>query len=290
MSCILLGNTISNSIDITSMLITNNYDIGKIKYICGNKKYIFIYKDDKLTDIIKIINGKLDKKINPITIYKKIDIPVIIKEKKKYSLYKIDNEIEYTSGMYQNGNFDENNIYYYSTISEIIDVLVDNNNYIFMFNNDDNYAFFSDIDNMNNIEEYISKFIYFLSKHYKINIERDVIKVLKNNIKNSYHIVIKKIMCNIKKMKEIHNNFKKIYKFYFYSISYRRNYLNKIISKYDCIDTYFYENLLIRCPNQLKYNNKKHGIYLCEKNNIIDFIIYDTSLSTMCINDTEFIL
>ena len=57
MSCILLGNTISNSIDITSMLITNNYDIGKIKYICGNKKYIFIYKDDKLTDIIKIING-----------------------------------------------------------------------------------------------------------------------------------------------------------------------------------------------------------------------------------------
>ena len=85
------------------------------------------------------------------------------------------------------------------------------NDYHFRIHPKTQYTFFSDVDGIDDFDDYITKLIEFLKKYYSItvDIDEDDISYTKNNGKDgSYHISIPKLNASTEKLKEIHENFK----------------------------------------------------------------------------------
>ena len=164
-------------------------------------------------------------------------------------------------------DFLKDNKLIYNNINDIVNEIENNDNYYyFRINKKNEYILFGDIDHFDNtFDIFIKKFINFMEEFYNIIINEDDFSYTENDYKKgSFHYSIPKYHGSIKKIKEIHQNFLKIYK---------NDFIKKINKKLiNMIDTSIYSDHWFRCPNQSKTlnDNSKHLII---KGNMKDFII-----------------
>lgn len=137
---------------------------------------------------------------------------------------------------------------------------------------ENNYILFGDCDNFEgSFSSFAKLLITFLDIYYDINITDNNIYYTKNNTKKgSFHYSIPKLYASCAKLKEIHTNFKNVYK-----------HINNIV------DTTIYTNKWFRYPNQSKENNDtvKHII---KKGTMKHFIVEYIPPYSVCINDKIF--
>ena len=149
------------------------------------------------------------------------------------------------------------------------------NDYHFRIHPKTQYTFFSDVDGIDDFDDYITKLIEFLKKYYSItvDIDEDDISYTKNNGKDgSYHISIPKLNASTEKLKEIHENFKET--------CYDKK------SKF--IDTSIYSEHWFRYPNQSKEGDDTQ-IHRIVEGEIIDFVAEYIKSNSYNMNENKFI-
>ena len=156
----------------------------------------------------------------------------------------------------------------YTEINLLIQALQIDEGYHFRIHNNNQYIFFGDIDKYTKkIEEFINDLQKFLEEYYNIEFDMNDFKYTKNNkIDGSYHYSIPKFNASTKKLKEIHDNFNKIY--------------------IKTVDTTIYSEHWYRCHNQKKCkylgDTTKHIII---KGVDIDFVVEYIPDDSININD-----
>lgn len=144
------------------------------------------------------------------------------------------------------------------------------------------YKFFGDCDNYKGtIDKFIELLITFLDQKYAIKVNKDAIMYTENKKKKgSYHYSIPSLNASVKKLKEVHTNFKKMY---------TDEFVNVVDGKaQNVIDTSIYSVHWFRCPNQSKEGDKdtKHRIV---KGQMKDFIIDHVEPTSLNIDDRVYL-
>lgn len=172
-------------------------------------------------------------------------------------------------------------------LEDAIKALNEDKYYHFRIENEGNYIFFGDLDKLRKpLEEFEKNLLTFLVKKYGIIVAKEDIKYTKNNVtEGSYHYSIPRLWGSVKKLKEIHTNFKKEYDSTF---RYKDCITKKVVS---CIDTTIYSNHWFRCPNQSKGNStlKTNNKHLILSGCMEDFIVTNIREDSMNIDSKEYI-
>ena len=173
------------------------------------------------------------------------------RNKKLYKIYSIQNYNQ------ANNDFIKKNYKELSLDKINKELTLNDKNYHFRIKKDETYVFFGDLDDYSDGINYFNEIlINYMKENYNVNIKQDDIKYTENDIKPFYyHYSIPKLNCNIKKLKEIHNNLK----------NYLKNKNN--------IDTTIYSDHWYRCPNQSKGIENDKGKHEIKNGKMKDFIL-----------------
>ena len=153
--------------------------------------------------------------------------------------------------------------------------------YHFRIHKSTNYILFGDIDGYNKpFTTFAEQFCQFMNEFYSINIFPEDISYTKNEkVNGSYHYSIPKYYCSTEKLREIHNNFVKLY---------RNEYTKDIKGKSNnVIDCGIYSEKWFRYPQQSK-GLIKGTHHIIVKGKMKDFVVEHIPKNSICIEDNKF--